>query len=351
MKLTRQWLRHSVQVFVLLLIIVMPMLAWFDANLDTGRVDRLLHKKPNNIQYSITSTINNFYRPTTTSEGGVINPANQKTKMHECLAMVRGNTWAAEIFGYSIIDPLAGVESLTSGKAVIGIILGGLCIPVVFTVLFGRVYCPWLCPAGFLFEVNQGIRRLLIKAGLPQKQFHTWRGHKYVLLIVGLVMSSIMTVPLLGYFYPPALIGREVHRAIFGLMMASEQAEYVTGAGILVITGVSVFMFILFMIELFAAERIWCRSLCPGGALYSILGRFRVIRMKRMESRCTQCTDCVSACPMGLNPMQDQFGMECDNCMTCITYCPDNSLKLTISFKDTHHQAVYNIVPLTTHAT
>ena len=75
------------------------------------------------------------------------------------------------------------------------------------------------------------------------------------------------------------------------------------------------------------APRFWCRSFCPGGALYTLLGKFRIIHIKRDEKACTLCTDCNVICPMALKPMTDKTGLECDSCGLCIDVCGDRALK------------------------
>ncbi len=87
----------------------------------------------------------------------------------------------------------------------------------------------------------------------------------------------------------------------------------------LIIVGIALF-------EVAVSRRWWCRYVCPGGALYSLLGAARPIRVKLSESKCTSCGDCVVACPVGLNPMRDKMGIECDNCGVCISHCHDDAL-------------------------
>ena len=74
--------------------------------------------------------------------------------------------------------------------------------------------------------------------------------------------------------------------------------------------------------------------MCPGGGLYSLLGKIRVTRVKRVADKCTLCGDCVVVCPMGLVPMQDVMGVECDNCGLCVSSCNDDALGYSISLKD-----------------
>ncbi len=84
------------------------------------------------------------------------------------------------------------------------------------------------------------------------------------------------------------------------------------------------------LLELTVSRRWWCRYVCPGGALYSLLGWARLVRVKRAASMCTDCGVCVVVCPMGLAPMQDVMGPECDSCGLCISNCGDDALDYTV---------------------
>ncbi len=229
---------------------------------------------------------------------------------------VRGNTWVADVAGLPVMDPLAGAEGLVSRGAARSRILLAVLVPVLVTGLLGRVFCSWICPAGFLFEVTDRLRGFLKRKGFRPGNVKFWRGHKYILLAFGLVLSAFLATPLLGHFYPPALVVREIHRAVFSAGSGA--------AGI--VTGGALFLLFLFTLELVASRRAWCRYFCPGGALYSLLGTRRPVRVRLEESNCTKCADCVPACPMALNPMLDRMGTECDNCLACVSVCPDDAL-------------------------
>ena len=82
------------------------------------------------------------------------------------------------------------------------------------------------------------------------------------------------------------------------------------------------------------ARRGFCRYLCPGGALYSLLGRYRLFRIKREVKSCNDCKKCNAVCEFELDPMGDDFGQECNNCTACIAICPTDALTFTINYLD-----------------
>lgn len=240
----------------------------------------------------------------------------------EELSAVKGNTWSASLFGLKISDPLAVIGQIfASGSLYWAFIITAL-IPVLATLLFGRFYCGWICPATFIYELNDNLAAWLRKAGLPVSRRKLDRRIKYAVLLVGLLLSALVGTVMFGSIYPPAIIGREIYYSI---------ALGGFGAG-------AVFFLMTLLFDLMVTRRGFCRYVCPGGALYSLLGRYRIFRIKRNVETCNDCAKCNVVCQFGLDPLQDDFGMECNNCTACIAVCPTDALSFTVNFKDKPYQ-------------
>jgi len=311
-----QWLRHSVQFAVLLAIIAVPVLVQYRVLLARNQIDSVQAQETRSLPGAVMLGVDRVLR-----DGQNGTPA-EKAALVDNLGQVQGNHWSARVFGVSWTDPLAAFESMSAGHKVTLTVLAGLILPVVLTLVLGRVFCSWICPAGLLFDLADKIRVWF--PGLKKRRdVAFWRGNKYVLLAVGLAMSFVVGAPLLGLFYPPALIGREIGQAVQSLFAGlGGDTGFV---GWFALTGASVFLALLVFVEVFVSRRMWCRYLCPGGAVYSLLGRKRVVGLQN-TSACTGCADCIPACPMGLNPMKNQFGQECDLCLECQTACQPGAI-------------------------
>lgn len=229
-----------------------------------------------------------------------------------------GGLWSMKLFGVSITDPLAVLEMTAASRAWHPALWISLLIPVVLTVLLGRVFCAWICPMHLLLEITNSARRLVKWAELPSWDIHFGRGNKYLVLGLGLVAVAVLGTPLMALIYPPAVIGREIQA---GLRL------HTLTAGASVILGIALF-------ELLISRRWWCRYVCPGGAVYSLLGAYRAVRVRRAVQECTACAKCITACEMGLRPMVDQMGAECDNCGDCVKACPEGALGWVVSIED-----------------
>jgi len=243
-------------------------------------------------------------------------------KEPEELNAIKGNTWSASLFGFKISDPLAVVGQIAASFSLYWAFVLTALVPVIATLLFGRFYCGWICPATFIYELNDNLAAWLRKAGLPVSRRKLDRRIKYVVLSVGLILSAFLGTVMFGSIYPPAIIGREIYYTI---------ALGGFGAG-------AVFFLMTLLFDLMVTRRGFCRYVCPGGALYSILGRYRLFRIKRDVTTCNDCAKCNVVCQFGLDPLQDDFGLECNNCTACIAVCPTDALTFTININDVAFQ-------------
>lgn len=234
------------------------------------------------------------------------------------LDAVKGTTWSGTLFGLKLSDPLAAAGQMAAGLEWYTPFLLTAAIPIGFTLVFGRFFCGWICPATFLYELNTNLAAVLRRLGLRTGNRRLDRRIKYLVLGLGLLLSALAGSVLVAAVYPPAIIGREAYYAI---------AQGGLGAG-------SVFFIGTLLFDLMVARRGFCRYLCPGGALYSLLGRFRVVRIRRIVERCNDCAKCNAVCEFALDPLHDRFGQECNNCTACIATCPTDAMSFTLRFKD-----------------
>lgn len=238
------------------------------------------------------------------------------------LDVIKGTTWSGNFFGFKISDPLAVLGQTAAGLEIYTPFLLTAIIPVVLTILLGRFFCGWICPATFLYELNTNLGAWLYKSGLPIGNKHFDRRIKYLVLLIGLILCAVTGSVLFASIYPPAIIGREIYYAI---------ALGGFGAGV-------VFFVITLFFDLLVARRGFCRYFCPGGALYSLLGRYRILRIKRNVATCNDCEKCTAICEFELDPMKDEFGQECNNCTACIAICPTDALLFNLNYKDIPYQ-------------
>lgn len=74
-------------------------------------------------------------------------------------------------------------------------------------------------------------------------------------------------------------------------------------------------------------SRFFCRGLCPLGAMYGLIARFAVFKIKLEKDKCIDCGKCDSVCPVELDVRKEVGGSECLSCGDCVKSCPVAALK------------------------
>ena len=324
--------RLTTRLLVILTLIIVPTMSWYLSHLASGDIKELTDKDLYNVQRYVIAGVDNIAHAGFLTEDRLEGSSGETEEISLALSAVSGDVWSAKVLGVEWLDLLAWAELSVLSLSFWGTLLAGGLLALVLTLLLGRVFCSWICPAGFMFSICDRLRTWLEIRIKHFRDIKFKRMHKYVFLGMGLFLGAMMSIPLLGYFYPPALICREVHGLVYGFLNNADNQAWL--GLIFVFSGISLFLFGLIMFELFISRRFWCRYVCPGGALYSLFGQFRFFRIKRVKSLCTDCGSCNQACPMGLHPMIDQLGVECDNCFECNAACSEAALPIKIGFSD-----------------
>lgn len=206
---------------------------------------------------------------------------------------------------------------------------------ILFTVVFGRLFCGWICPQTIFLEMVfrrieywiDGDRNAQIKL---QKQ--PWNSQKIRKRL--LKWSVFFTVSfLIANVFLAYVIGSDEL-----LLIINEGPFLHTGKfiSLLIFTGVFYFVFVWFREQV-------CIIACPYGRLQGVLldnksinvaydfkrgeketGRGKLIknedRFASGKGDCIDCKLCVNVCPMGID-IRNGTQLECTNCTACIDEC------------------------------
>jgi ferredoxin-type protein NapH len=294
MRLLRSWpgegrglqvTRRSIQISVLILLVLIPVLSLYDG----------LRNQRDEIGIEA--------RWDTRMVHGLVGEMEEPERVTQA---VRGSVWTLKTGDLVISDPLAVADFVGASHVLLDAFLLTALIPVVLSLLLGRVYCGWICPADLLFEVAGRARAL---AGI-ETDVRFPRRLKFAILGLGIVAAAALGTQVFPEIYPPRIVSGELYLWItFGAF----------GAG-------AWFLLLVVAFEIFVSRRFYCRYVCPGGALYSILGRWRLLRLKVDTNSCTRCGLCTPACEFDLDPMNGRMGQECNNCGLCVRACAPGSL-------------------------
>lgn len=182
-------------------------------------------------------------------------------------------------------------------------------IVFVLAILFGPVFCGWVCPLG---SVQEWIGRL-------GKKVFGRRYGRFLPARIGRGLSWFRYVVLVGVVYATARGGVLVFADIdpYNALFTFWSEEVAVPA--LVILGAT-------LVGALFVERPWCRFACPYGALLGLFNKIRIFKIRRVPSTCIDCGSCDRACPMGLDISHVEVVSDplCISCMECTSErkCP-----------------------------
>ncbi|MFH0762062.1 MAG: 4Fe-4S binding protein [Bacteroidota bacterium] len=204
---------------------------------------------------------------------------------------------------FLLIDPLQYLILVTTTHKWISLLALSL-IPLVLTLVFGRFFCGWICPMGSLQHFMSFLMKPFRKTGNTVTGGSLW-AVKYVVFIP-VILFPVLELNLAGWLDPLSLLTRSL-------------------AGLY--NPILLLIFIGIILLNIRRHRFFCRVLCPLGALYGLVARFRLFRWIPQPS-CTGCGKCSYSCPAGMDLPQEHASSECLLCMNCANACPEGALKL-----------------------
>ncbi len=221
----------------------------------------------------------------------------------------------AGVEGFLPISALMSLRLALAGEGIHPVHPAGLAILIAvlaMSALFAKSFCSHLCPVGTLSEgLGRLGARLLGRTWLPPRWLDVpLRALKYVLLAF-FVWATWIALDLAGVRAFLDSPYDKVADAKMLLFFARPSRLTVAVLGILVVGSVLV-------------RDLWCRYLCPYGALLGLVGRMAPFKVTRDASTCIDCKKCTKVCPARLpvHAMARTASVECSSCLDCVAVCP-----------------------------
>lgn len=208
---------------------------------------------------------------------------------------------------------------------------------ILFTVVFGRVWCGWACPQTLFMEMvyrkieywieGDANQQRKLKAALWTKEKIIKKGGKQIIFVS---IAILIAHTAMAY-----LIGLDQVIAIVQQPPTEHMAGFI---GLIAFTGIFYFVFAWFREQA-------CIVVCPYGRLQGVLLSKESIvvaydwlrgeqrgKIKKNEPRldkgdCIDCKLCVHVCPTGID-IRNGTQLECVNCTACIDVCDDVMVKI-----------------------
>ena len=204
-----------------------------------------------------------------------------------------------------------------SGKRTPYYMLG---IIMLYGLMLGRWICGWLCPTGLFQDLLYKIKTPKLKKNRATRVLSYF---KYVVLVFFGVIIPLMYAfrdfPLPAfckYICPAGTLGGAIgllinpsNTGMFGMLGPLFTWKFV--------------LMISFVVGSVFIYRLFCRFVCPLGALYSLFNKVALLGIRLDRSRCVDCGKCISVCKMDINHVGDH---ECIHCGDCVGVCPTKAI-------------------------
>jgi len=205
------------------------------------------------------------------------------------------------------VCPFGGVETLytfAAGGLLVkkihdsSLVLAG--IVLLLSILFGPVFCGWVCPLGTVQEWVGKLGKKLFKRRynhfVPARLDNVLRYVRYGILIWVLYVTATSGTLIFEAYDP--------YFALFNFWSTEVAWSAIAILGITLLLSVFV-------------ERPWCKYACPYGAVLGITNLFRVFSIKRSETTCKADGACSIMCPMNI-PVDAKKVVRDHQCISCL---------------------------------
>src|SRR5690606_21464471 len=215
---------------------------------------------------------------------------------------------------------------------------------VLFTVVYGRIFCGWVCPQTIFMEHVFRKIEYMIEGDRPKQMKlanQPWDEEKIRKRLLKWVIFGLISFFIANIFFS-YIIGID---ALVDLIKEGPVKNLSTFIGLIIFTGLFYFVFAWFREQV-------CTLVCTYGRLQGVLIDKKTIivaydfkrgertagraKFRKGEDRvaagkgdCIDCKQCVVVCPTGID-IRNGTQLECVNCTACIDACDEVMDKINL---------------------
>lgn len=217
------------------------------------------------------------------------------------------------LFGNIILAQDNYIMALVMSVIVVSIVL--------FTVVFGRLWCGWACPQTIFLEMVYRRIEYLFDGNYRKGIKTQKKGISFILKRFGKHSAFILVSVIITNIFLMWFIGPEKLLSIITSPIHEHKSGFIS------MLAISLFYYWIYS---YFREQV-CTFACPYGRLQGVLLDSKSISViydfKRGEPRgakaagdCINCGQCIAVCPTGID-IKNGSQLECINCTACIDEC------------------------------
>jgi len=209
---------------------------------------------------------------------------------------------------------------------------------LVCALLFGRVYCSFLCPMGVFQDITS------------KKKGYSCRKNNFILrwsvLAVSLILFNLGYTIAVGLLDPYSAYGRiatHIFKPVY-LAMNNALAYIFNHFGNYAFYRVEIFILDIFsfivalltfaIIGVLAWKkgRLYCNTICPVGTILGLLNKFSLFKIRINSDKCASCGICEKKCKASCIDSKSKTVdyNQCVNCFNCLSNCKKNAISFSM---------------------
>ena len=253
----------------------------------------------------------------------------------------------------SVITRLLHLQFIPSILAASGVGFVTLFVTLLLTLLFGRVYCSWICPLGIwqdmVSRVSRRFRDNRRRTGLSRR-FH-FKYHKPHPLLRWSVLVIVLVFTFIGFSFPLIALdpysnwGRiattlfspliQLFSNILSVILPNHISYTPLAEFSAAIFVFSLIFFILVTSMSIFRGRLYCNTVCPVGSLLGVISKVSFLRPAISKSMCVTCGSCASNCKAECIDLESKEidSSRCVMCFDCMMSCAKGGVRLVPRYK------------------